>query len=148
MAERTLSATRYDGRAIRARGRVLALGLLIGTVAGMGSFMSIKHSFMPWGVSGTWAFVLIGLSGAYVHFLSRSLSESIALSLVAFAVGVAVHVGAWIAPLWTIPYPPIARDLLLPRMLGRALTGNIFTYVITFYASYFGAVLVGGYLDA
>jgi hypothetical protein len=148
MAERTLSATRLGVGNVRGRLRVLALASLTGVVAGMGSFMTIKHTYIPWGVSPTWAYVIICLAGAYTHFLAKDLSESITLALLAFVVGIAVHVGSWIAPLWTIPYPPIARGVLLPQMLGRALAGNILTYVVTFFGSYFGAVMVSGYLEA
>ena len=148
MAERTLSANRIDVRRVRARLRVLAFALATGAVAGMGSFMSIKHAYMPWGVSTTWAYVVTALAGAYSHFLAEDLHESITIGLIAFFVGIAFHVGAWVAPLWTIPYPPMARDLLLPQMLGRALVGNVLVYIVTFFGSYFGAVLVGGYLDA
>jgi hypothetical protein len=147
MAERTLTSTPPVGRAVRHRLRLLALATLTGGVAGMGSFMYIKEQFLPWGVSATWALVLVGLGGAYTHFLAEDLSESISLSLVAVVVGFAVHVGAWIAPLWILSYPPGARDLLLRPMVGRAVTSGILAYVMTFYGSYFGAVLVGGYLE-
>lgn len=148
MAERTLSTRRFSVRRVRSRLRLLALASLTGMVAGMGSFMSIQYAFMPWGISQTWAYVVTALAGMYTHFLAKDLSESITLALLAFFIGIAVHVGAWIAPLWLIPYPPVARDLLLPQMLGRALVGNVFVYVVTFFGSYFGAVMVGGYFDA
>lgn len=131
----------------RTRGRLLTLGTLVGTVAGMGSFMYIKESFMPWGVAPAWALVIIAIAGAYAHFFSEDLSDSITLSLVAVVVGLAVHTTAWIAPLWILDYPPAARDLLLPRMLGRALSSGILAYLLTFYAAYFTTLLVGGILD-
>lgn len=148
MAERTLSTMHLSVGGVRARLRVLALASLCGVVAGMGSFMAIQHAFMPWGVSQTWAYAVTALAGVYAHLLAKDLSESITLALAAFFIGIAVHVGAWIAPLWLIPYPPAARDLLLPQMLGRALAGNVLVYFVTFLGSYFGAVMVGGYLDA
>ncbi|WP_135826938.1 hypothetical protein [Halorussus ruber] len=147
MAERTRTSTPLVGRAVRHRLRLLALATLTGGVAGMGSFMYIKEQFLPWGVSATWALVLVGLGGAYTHLLAEDLAESISLSLVAVVVGFAVHVGAWIAPLWILSYPPGARDLILRQMVGRAVTSGILAYVMTFYGSYFGAVLVGGYLE-
>lgn len=147
MAERTLSTGRFTGRAVHNRLRLLVLASLTGVVSGMGTFMYVKEQFLPWGVDATWAFALICLGGVYTHFLADDLSESIKLSLVAAGVGFAVHIGAWIAPLWILPYSPFARDLLLPQMVGRALTSGILTYLVTFYGSYFGAVLVGGYLE-
>lgn len=147
MAERTLSANRFAGRSVRYRLRLLALATLTGGVAGMGTFMYIKDQLIPWGVSPTWALVLVGLGGAYTHFLADDLAESISLSLVAVVVGFAVHVVAWIAPLWILSYSPTARDLLLRQMIGRALTSGILAYLMTFYGSYFAAVLVGGYLE-
>lgn len=146
MAERTLPTTRF-GLAVRRRLRLVGFGSATGVVAGMGSFMYIKAAYMPWGLDGTWALALVGLAGAYTHLLARDLADSIGLSLVAVAVGLAFHTVAWIAPLWMLPYPPLARDLLLPKMVGQAVTSGIFGYLVTFYVSYFAAILVAGYLD-
>jgi len=148
MAERNLAGTRFDFGAVRGRLRLLALGTLTGVVAGMGSFMFLKDQFLPWVVTETWALALVGVAGAYTHFLADDLAESIALSLVAVAVGLAVHVVAWIAPLWLLAYPPFARDLLLPKMVGEAVASGLPPYLLTFYGSYFGALLLGGYLEA
>lgn len=147
MAERTLSASRFGFGALRERARLLGLGSLTGLVAGMGTFMYINETFLPWGVSATWALVLVAVAGAYTHLLAVDLSESISLTIVAIVVGLSVHIVAWISPLWILSYSPGARDLLLPRMLGEALMSGLLAYLITFYGSYFGAVLLGGYLD-
>ncbi|PSQ46064.1 hypothetical protein BRD15_10205 [Halobacteriales archaeon SW_6_65_15] len=147
MAERAVAATHFGFGTDRRRLRMLALGSLTGVVAGMGSFMYINAQFIPWGVDKMWALALVGVAGAYTHFLAHDLSDSIGLSLVAVLIGLAVHTVAWIAPLWILPYPPFARDILLPKMLGEALAGGILAYLLTFYGSYFGAVLVGGYVE-
>lgn len=147
MAERTLSTTRLGIGTSRERLRTLALGSLVGAVAGMGSFMFINDQFMPWNVDNAWALVIIGLAGVYTHFLAIDLSESITLSLVAVVVGFGVHVSAWISPLWVLSYSPVARDILLPKMMGEALAGGILVYLLTFYGSYFGAILLAGYLE-
>ncbi|WP_135851376.1 hypothetical protein [Halorussus salinus] len=148
MAERDLAGMGFDLGALGRRLRLLALGTLTGVVAGMGSFMFLKNQYLPWVVTETWALALVGVAGAYTHFLADDLAESITLSLVAMAVGLAVHVVAWVAPLWLLGYPPFARDLLLPKMLGEALASGLPPYVVTFYGSYFGALLLGGYLEA
>lgn len=147
MSENAMSRLNFGIESVRKRIRLLLLGSLTGVVAGMGTFMYIQNQFLPWGVERTWAFALIVIAGAYTHFLARDLADSISVSLVAIVVGFVVHVGAWIAPLWILPYPPIARSLLLPKMAGEALTGAIFVYILTFYGSYFAAVIVWGYLD-
>lgn len=148
MAERTLSTTRLGVGTGRGWPRLLAVGSLVGVVAGMGSFMFINDQLMPWGVSNAWALAIIGLAGAYTHLLAIDLSESITLSLVAVVAGFAVHVGAWVSPLWVLSYPPAARDVLLPRMLGEAVAGGLLIYVLTFYGSYFGAIFLASYVEA
>ncbi len=148
MAERNLAGRRFDVGALGYRLRVLALGTLTGVVAGMGSFMFLKDQFLPWGVTETGALALVGLAGVYTHLLADDLAESIALSLVAVMVGLAVHVVAWVAPLWLLAYPPFARDLLLPKMVGEALASGLPPYLLTFYGSYFGALLLGGYFES
>ncbi|UPV99632.1 hypothetical protein M0R88_14050 [Halorussus gelatinilyticus] len=147
MAERNLAGTRLGFGAIGGRLRPLALGTLTGVVAGMGEFMFLKEQFLPWVVTETWALALVAVAGAYTHFLAKDLAESITLSLVAMTVGLTVHVVAWIAPLWLLAYPPGARDLLLPKMVGEAIASGLPPYVITFYGSYFAALLLGGYLE-
>lgn len=146
MTERTLSSMRFEFDEYHEYLRLLALGALTGGVAGMGSFMYIKKQLLPWGIEGTWALVLVGVAGAYAHLLADDLAESISLSLVAVVVGLAVHTAAWIAPLWILPFHPAARDLLLPQMLGDALMSSILAFLMTFYAAYFVAVFVWGYL--
>ncbi|MFC7080636.1 hypothetical protein [Halorussus caseinilyticus] len=148
MAERALSAAGFGLGAVRERLRVLALGSLTGVVAGMGTFMFLQENFLPWGVTETWALGFVVAAGAYTHFLAADLSESIALSLVAVVVGLATNVVAWIGPLWILGYPRFARGLLLPKMVGEALASGLPTYLITFYAAYFGALTLGGYLEA
>lgn len=147
MADRVLSATSFGFDSTRFSLRTLVLGSLTGAIAGMGSFMYIKADLMPWGVGSEWALVLIGLAGVYTHLLAADLSESITRSLVAVVVGFGVHVGAWIAPLWVLSYSPLARDILLPKMMGEALAGGILVYLLTFYGSYFGTILLAGYLE-
>ncbi|UPV73584.1 hypothetical protein M0R89_13675 [Halorussus limi] len=147
MAERTLAGTRFGFESIRGRLRLLALGSLTGAVAGMGAFMFLKEQLLPWGVTETLALALVGVAGAYTHLLAEDLSESIALALIASGIGLVVHVLAWIAPLWILSYPPPARDLLLPKMVGEALASGLPPYVVTFYGAYFGALLVVGYFE-
>lgn len=147
MAERTVSTRTLRVGSLRQRLRVLALGTLTGVVAGMGSFTYIKEELIPWGVDPVWALVLVGVAGAYTHFLAVDLDESVTLSLIAVVAGLGFHSVAWIAPLWLLQYPPFARDLLLPKMLGEALMTGILAYLMTFYGSYFGGVLIGGYLE-
>lgn len=146
MTERTLSATRLR-LAVRERLRLLVFGSLTGVLAGMGSFMFIKAQYMPWGLGKAWALALVAVAGVYTHLLARDLAESVGLSLVAVAVGLTFHTVAWISPLWILSYPPFARGLLLPKMVGQALMSGVFGYLGTFYASYFTAILVAGYLD-
>lgn len=147
MAERTRTATRFDRGALRERLRLLALGGLVGLVAGMGTFTYIKSQLVPWGVGRGWALALVAAAGAYAYLLADDLAESVALSLVGWAVGFAVHVGAWVAPLWLLSYPRAARGLLLPGMLGEAVAGALLASVLTFYGAYFAVLTVGGYLD-
>lgn len=147
MAERNLSAAWPGFGAVHHRLRLLLVGVLTGSVAGMGSFLFINSQFFPLGLGENWGLLIVGLAGAYTHFLAADLTESVKLSLIAFLVGICVHVGAAIAPLWILPYPPFARDYLLPQTIGRALAGNILGYLMTFWGAYFGAILASGYFD-
>lgn len=147
MAERTLAArapVEFDN--LGGRARLLGLGLLLGVVAGMGTFMHIKNQLLPGFADRTWSVALMALAGAYSHFLARDLNDSISISLLGFLSGLGVHVLAWISPLWILAYPPLARDVILPKMIGQAITGAILVYLVTFWSAYFAAVLFAGYL--
>jgi hypothetical protein len=146
MAERAISVNSFDIGAHHDRIRLLALGSLIGVVAGLGTFMFLNPQFLPWGISETVPLALIGVAGAYTHFFAEDLSEGISLSVIAVVIAIVIHVVAWIAPLWILSYPPFARDLLLPQMVGEALASGIPTCLIAFYGVYFSVVLVGGYV--
>lgn len=147
MSERTLSEVRPEFDFHGSRFNLLVIGMLTGSVAGMGTFMFVNSRFMPFGLDGPWPLVIVGLGAMYTHLLAEDLAESAAVSIVAFAFGLAIHVGAWIAPLWILPFPPIARGLLLPKMAGEALLTGLLTYLMTFYGVYFGTVTVVGYFD-
>lgn len=142
--ERTLLTTRFGVGSVTNRLRLLFIGTLTGVMGGMGSFLFINSEFFPLGLGENWGLLIIAVAGVYTHVIAADLAESISVAIIAFFVGLGVHVGTSIAPLWMLSYHPLALDLLLPIMLGRAVVGNLFGYSVTFFGSYCAAVLVDG----
>ena len=131
---------------VRALSRAVSVGLPSGVLAGLGAFLLSQPSLTP--VAGTTLpLVLIALGGGFVPLLTDRLRRSVAAMLCAYATGIAVHLGAYVAPLWVLSYPPSARDLLLLRFLGEALT-VVFQYTLAFFAAYLLVVTISGYLSA
>jgi hypothetical protein len=147
MAERTLSTNRFGVGSVVSRLRLLFIGTLTGIMGGMGAFLFINSEFMPLGLGENWGLLIIGVAGVYTHVISADLTESIGVAIIAYTVGLGVHVGTSIAPLWILSYPPLARDLLLPSMVGQAIAGNFFGYLTMFFGSYCAAVVVDGYYE-
>jgi hypothetical protein len=116
-------------------------------LAGLGAYLLSQPSLTP--IPGTTLpLALVALGGAFVPLLCNRLRHSVAAMLCAYATGIAVHLGAYVAPLWVLPYPPAARDLLLGRFLAEALTVVFFQYTLVFFAGYLLVVTVAGYLGA
>jgi len=135
----------WGGR-VRALSRAVSVGLPSGVLAGLGAFLLSQPSLTP--VAGTTLpLVLVALGGGFVPLLTDRLRRSVAAMLCAYATGIAVHLGAYVAPLWVLSYPPSARDLLLLRFLGEALT-VVFQYTLAFFAAYLLVVTISGYLSA
>jgi hypothetical protein len=147
MTERTFSTNRFDIGPVVSRLRVLFAGTFTGIMGGMGAFLFINSEFMPLGLGENWGLLVISVAGVYTHLISADLTESISIAMIAYFVGLGVHVGASIAPLWILSYPPLARDLLLPSMVGQAIAGNFFGYLTMFSGSYFAAVAFDGYYE-
>lgn len=139
--------------AVDPTGRVAALlsqvapGVLVGVVAGMAVFLYTRAPVLPDFAAAWWGLALVTAFGGFAHLLSRTLSGSVRTALVAFAVGFLFNVAAWVAPLWLLSYPPGARDLLLPRVVGRAVTAGILVYPLAFFGGYFVLVVLDGYFD-
>ncbi|WP_158057443.1 hypothetical protein [Halorussus halophilus] len=134
-------------RRVRGVGEVVSLGATLGLVGGLASFMNAKKDLVAYGVGPEWLVALIAVMGILAHVLAADLVESIRLALVGLAVGTVVHLVVWVSPLWILPYPVGARDLLLPRMLGQAVTKGLPEFLITFFAGYCAAVVVLSYFD-
>jgi hypothetical protein len=103
----------------RRLGQLLVKGLSIALLAGMGAFVYNATQFVPGETDVRLLLVPVFAAGAFAYLFADSLRGSARLGLFGFFVGLVVFLGAWIAPLWILPYSPTARDILLPRMLGE-----------------------------
>lgn len=124
-----------------------AKAFAIGTVGGLATFVYNRADLMTANVDPRVALGLAALAGAFAHLLAADLRESIRLGLASFLVGGVVFTVAWVAPLWILPYTPAARDVLLPKMLGEAVTAAFLTYTAVFLGTYLATVCVDGYRE-
>jgi hypothetical protein len=103
----------------RRLGQLLVKGLSIALLAGMGAFVYNATQFVPGETDVRLLLVPVFAAGAFAYLFADSLRASARLGLIGFFGGLVVFMGAWIAPLWILPYSPTARDILLPKMLGE-----------------------------
>jgi hypothetical protein len=85
----------------------------------MGAFVYNATQFVPGETDVRLLLVPVFAAGAFAYLFADSLRASARLGLIGFFGGLVVFMGAWIAPLWILPYSPTARDILLPKMLGE-----------------------------
>lgn len=144
MAERTISTTQFGVGSVVGRLRLLFIGTLTGIVGGMGTFLFVNPEVIPLELGENWALFIISVAGIYTHVIAADLRESISVAIIASLVGIGVHMVASIAPLWILSYHPIALDILLPFMIGRAWTGGVVGSLAIFFGAYCATVLVDG----
>ncbi|MFB6267210.1 MAG: hypothetical protein ABEI31_06090 [Halodesulfurarchaeum sp.] len=125
--------------------RVVFVGLVVGVLAGMGTFVFSRPSLSPTGSPWLGILLLAG-AGAYAHLLSRSTWESVRGMVVGFVVGVGTTIGAWVVPLWLVPMPTAAREVLFMAYLQQALTTIFMAFVLVYFAGYFLIVSLEGIL--
>lgn len=123
---------------LRRVGWFAAKGLSIGLMAGMGAFVYNATQFLPTELDVRVLLVPVFAAGAFAHLFSSSLQESVRLGLAGFFGGLFVFLAAWIAPLWILPYSNTALDIMLPSMVGEAISAAF----INWSPSYLGGYLL------
>jgi len=131
------SSDAEDSGYVRRKGPFVLKGLSIGLLAGMGAFVYNGTQFLSLEITVQLLLVPMLLAGGFARLFASSLRESVRLALAGFFVGVATFVGAWVAPLWILSYSPVARDVLLPKLAGSAISAGFLT---------FSPAYLGGYL--
>lgn len=131
------SSDTEDSGHLRRSGPLLVKGLSIGLLAGMGAFVYNGTQFLTFELDPRLLLVPILLAGGFARLFASSLRESVRLALGGFFLGIATFVGAWVAPLWILSYSPAARDILLPKLAGNAISAGFLT---------FSPAYLGGYL--
>ena len=128
-------------------GRWLApvgVGVATGAMGGMAAFVLSRVALAPGPVDALAAGVLVALAGAYTHLLLLDLRASVTAMLVALGIGTATVVAAWVAPLWVLPYAPLARAVLLPPLLQRAVTAAMTTWLPLFLVGHLTTMVADG----
>ena len=122
---------------LRQVGWFAAKGLSVGLLAGMGAFVYHMTQFVVVEVD-SWVLLLpMVAAGAFAHLFAPSLRRSVRLGLAGFFLGLVVLVGAWIAPLWILGYPPLMRDFLLLNRIGQeVVTAAVINYSAAYATGY------------
>jgi hypothetical protein len=125
-----------DSGYVRRKGPFVLKGLSIGLLAGMGAFVYNGTQFLPFEIAVQLLLVPMLLAGGFARLFASSLRESVRLALAGFFVGLATFVGAWVAPLWILSYSPVARDVLLPKLAGNAISAGFLTFSPAYLTGY------------
>lgn len=125
--------------------RVLLIGIAVGILGGMGTFVYSRPGVSPYGNSAL-GLVFLALAGGYTHLLARTMWESVRAMVVGFVVGVATTILAWVLPLWYVPIHPSVRDLLIMNYLQQAVATVVMAYLLVYFAGYFLVVSLDGLL--
>ncbi|WP_135829055.1 hypothetical protein [Halorussus halobius] len=131
----------------RRAGRVLLQAGAVGVLAGMGAFVYNSTQFLTFDVDARLLLAPMFAAGVFAHAFAPSLRESVRLGIAGFFAGLAVFVAAWLAPLFVLPFPDSAIDLLLPSMMGDVTSAAFLNYSPTYLGGYLLAVSVGAFLE-
>lgn len=141
-AARTRVAELLDRESLTATLRTALLSLVLGGIAGMGTFVFIQEQFAPTLVEPWYAIGAIVLAGLFNRLLSRDLRNGMLISFLAVGVAFVVNFVVWLAPLWLSGYPWFAINILLPTLLGRSLLSVIIVLPLSYYGGYFGGLFL------
>lgn len=141
------SSDAQDATGLHRTAAFLLEGVAVGLLAGMGAFVYNTPQFVGLGADAKLLLVPMVGAGAFAHLFASSLRDSIRLGLTGFFVGLAVFVGAWIAPLWMLSYPPTARDVLLPEMVGDVMSAAFLNYAAAYLGGYLLTVSLGAFWE-
>ena len=125
--------------------RIVLIGLVVGILGGMGTFVYSRPAVSPYGDS-VLGLVFLALAGGYTHLLARTMWESVRAMVVGFVVGMATTILAWVLPLWLVPIHPSVRDLLIMSYLQQAVATVVMAYLLVYFAGYFVVVSLDGLL--
>lgn len=123
----------------------LAKGIVTGAIGGIGAFTYNMSELMVAPIDPLLVLGITALAGVYAHLLADGLHESIRVGLIGFFTGGITLVGVWVAPLWILSYTAGARDLLLPKLTGTAVTAAIIVYSSVFLGAYLSALTIDAY---
>lgn len=133
-----------ENNRLRRAGWFAAKGLAVGLLAGMGAFVYHMTQFVAVDVDYRVFLAPMVAAGAFAHLFAPSLRRSVRLGLGGFFVGLVVLVGAWVAPLWILGYPPSMRDFLLLNRIGQmVVTAAVINYAATYAGGYLFTVSIG-----
>lgn len=120
---------------------LLRQSLLLGTIAGMATFTYVQHDFaLPW-VSEWIPLALVGFTGLLNFYIDRELSRGLWISFGAMAIAYAVYIVAWMLPLYLAGYPPLAIKLLFFNRFGQGMLSVTLVLPMTYYGTYFAALI-------
>lgn len=136
--------------------RMLLTAVGVGAVSGMATFVYVQDSLVPAWYTHWWALAVIAAAGGFAHVFTRNLEESMAAALLGVVLGFAVHIGAYVSPLYVLDdppepteffwYDPQVQDMLLANLVGRASTTAILAYFMAFMSGYLLVVSIYGYI--
>lgn len=141
------SSDTENGGSVQRIGLFLLKGVSIGLLAGMGGFVYNGTQFLPVEVDTRLLLVPVLAAGGFAHLFAPSLRASVRLGLTGFFIGLFLFVSAWLAPLWILSYPPVARDVLLPKLAGDAISAGFLNFSPTYLAGYLLTVSVGAFWE-
>jgi len=116
--------------------RATVIGVATGVVAGLGTFVFGNSNVSPVAGSPNLALAAIALAGAYAHLLAADLRESFTTAGVAFLVGSAVCIGAWLWPVYALGYTGVLAELVGAPRFRNGVVNVITIQLMVFTASY------------
>jgi len=123
--------------------RILLVGTVTGSIAGLATFMTTHPGINPFDASWI-ATAFVALAGVYTHFLSAHGRASISAAVIGYLVAIVANGLAWQSIILLVDGPVPHRQLAMFGLFQKAIVTTGFVLTVVYFGGYFLAFSLSG----
>jgi len=123
--------------------RILLVGTVTGSIAGLATFMTTHPGVNPFDASWV-ATGFVALAGAYTHLLSPHGRASISAAVIGYLAAIVANGLAWQSVILLVDGPVPHRQLAMFGLFQKTIITTMFVLTVVYFGGYFFAFLLSG----
>lgn len=123
--------------------RILLVGTVTGSIAGLATFMTTHPGVNPFDASWI-ATGFVALAGAYTHLLSAYGRASISAAVIGYLVSIVANGLAWQSTILLVDGPVPHLQLAMFGLFQKTIITTMFVLTVVYFGGYFFAFLLSG----